>query len=232
MRVLARALGSALVGLGPMLIGLSALAWVCIYAIQRTLQETVCGSVLRLWAGPGADISTYGTGAAAWSVLTLAMMAPALSQPLNHVWDSLPRRGRPGGLLAFMGAYLLVWLAAGACLAALAGWLSYRIAPDSLTLGVGAVFLAWQLSPAKQLCLNRCHHVMPLAPFGPRAVVDQVVFGVFIACSCVGSCWAVTFLMLVGSGEHWFLMPAGFALIFLERQFPPRPTRFAAFLRP
>ncbi|HUD32871.1 MAG TPA: DUF2182 domain-containing protein, partial [Variovorax sp.] len=174
---------------------------------------------------------TYLTAAGVWSAMTLAMMAPALGPPLDHVWRSSPRRYRLVALVTFLTAYLLVWIAAGIGVVTASAFLAARMAPSHLALAALAVMLAWQLSPSKQACLNRCHQLMPLAPFGLEAVADQATFGMRVGLWCAGSCWALMLAMLVATAGHWAFMLAASVLIFFERQLPARPARWATVLR-
>lgn len=232
MPLVARTIGAAFLGSGPVLLCLSALAWIAVFAVESELRATVCGSLLRLWAAVAAEFSTYVMVAGAWCVLTLAMMAPVLGPPVDHVWRSTPRRHRFGTLLAFLSSYVLVWDVAGAGLIQAALPLVARFTSVYLDAFACVLLLAWQLCPGKQLCLNRCHQVRPLAPFGLKALVDPVLFGLQVGFWCVGSCWALMFAMLIGLLDHWFLMLAASALVFLERQLPTKAISWGAILKP
>lgn len=113
MPLVARAIGSVLLGAGPALLCLSALAWVAVFVLEDALRATVCGSLLRLWSAAATELSAYAVAAGTWSILTLAMMAPTLGRPVDHVWCATPRRHRFVALLAFVGSYVLVWVVAG-----------------------------------------------------------------------------------------------------------------------
>ena len=64
------------------------------------------------------------------------------------------------------------------------------------------VALVWQVSPAKQWCLNRCHQRPPLVAFGFAADFDAFRFGARNGAACGGVCWALMLpMLLVGQGQ-------------------------------
>jgi predicted metal-binding membrane protein len=231
MQLLARALGAAMLGPGPTLWCVSALAWIAVFTAEGALRATVCGSLLGLWSAPAIGMTDYLMAMVAWSVLVLAMMAPALGQPITHVWRATPRRHRAGALAVFIGSYLAVWLVAGGGLGVAAATLFAQWPPVDVAVGAGAALVAWQLSPCKQVCLNRCHHVRPLAPFALPALADRVHFGLHVGFWCVGSCWAFMFAMIAGVMGHPAVMLATCAMVFLERQLPPKAISWGAILK-
>ena len=90
-------------------------------------------------------------------------------------------------------------------------------------LAAAVLALAWQASPAKQRCLNRCHAHPPLAAFGWRAARDALALGLRHGGWCVGSCWALMLLVLLLPQGHVAGMAAAAVLMFSERLDPPRP---------
>jgi predicted metal-binding membrane protein len=65
-----------------------------------------------------------------------------------------------------------------------------------------AVALLWQISPAKQWCLNRCHQRPQLEAFGFAADFDAFSFGVRNGAACAGACWALMLpMLLIGQGQ-------------------------------
>jgi predicted metal-binding membrane protein len=164
------------------------------------------------------------TLAAGWALMVAAMMAPLTISPLRHVTERsfAVRRWRSG--LLFVLGYGLAWMIAGVLLQALA--LGARlIAPHSwLPLAVAAaVAVVWQVSPAKQRSLNRCHRRPPLAAFGLAADRDAARFGLVNGAWCVGACWALMLLPLLLDGGHLIAMAAVALFLFAERLEPPAP---------
>ena len=103
----------------------------------------------------------------------------------------------------FVAGFVAVWMLAGVVLqtgALLARWM----VPQPLAcLGLAvAVALLWQVSPAKQWFLNRCHQRPPLAAFGVAADLDAFAFGLRNGAACAGACWALMLpMLLIGQGQ-------------------------------
>jgi predicted metal-binding membrane protein len=65
-----------------------------------------------------------------------------------------------------------------------------------------AIALLWQVCPAKQWFLNRCHQRSPLAAFGFAADRDAFAFGARNGAACAGACWALMLpMLLIGQGQ-------------------------------
>ena len=143
-----------------------------------------------------------------WGLMLVAMMTPLVMAPLRHVYDRSLARRRARSMLLFAAGYIVVWMTAGAALAALALTLRWAM-PDRracLALG-GLVAVAWQVSPAKQWCLNRCHAKPRLAAFGMAADRDALGFGLTLGASCAGACWPLMLLpLIVGHGHFWAMI--------------------------
>jgi predicted metal-binding membrane protein len=92
------------------------------------------------------------------------------------------------------------------------------------TIALAAAIL-WQLTPAKQWCLNRHHARPPLAAFGRASDLDAVRFGASSACWCFGSCWGLMLLPLVIMSSPLAVMAAISIWIWAEGlNQPRRPT--------
>jgi predicted metal-binding membrane protein len=165
--------------------------------------------------------------AAGWALMVAAMMAPLIVAPLQHVRDRSFARRRARAMLLFVAGYLTVWMIAGVALQAVA--LAARwAAPAPLDyLGVAAAAaLLWQISPAKQWCLNRCHRQPQLAAFGAAADRDAFHFGLTNGASCAGACWMLMLLMLFAGQGHILAMIALSLFVFAERLESPAPLRW------
>jgi predicted metal-binding membrane protein len=159
-----------------------------------------------------------------WALMVAAMMSPLVITPLQHLRDRSFAKRRARAALLFVGGYALVWMAAGAALVAVA--LATRLAAPAPLVGLGAaaaLALAWQVSPAKQWCLNRCHRRPPLAAFGVAADRDAFVFGLTNGAACVGTCWALMLLPLLAGPGHLWAMIAVSLFVFAERLESPAP---------
>ncbi|MFK0689576.1 DUF2182 domain-containing protein [Mesorhizobium sp. IMUNJ 23033] len=86
--------------------------------------------------------------------------------------------------------YAASWMVAGAVLLSLAFAVRLTAPASWLPLTAAAMLaLVWQISPAKQICLNRCHVRPELAAFGPAADLDAIHFGATHG-ALAGSVWA------------------------------------------
>lgn len=162
-----------------------------------------------------------------WFVMLLAMMAPLQAPALRHLWSrSLPRR-RLRGIALFAVGYGAVWMGVGAVLVLAAAQLQvYGMGSWLAPLTGGLLVIVWQISPWKQLCLNRCHGVARLSAFGWAADRDCLRFGLVKGFWCVGTCWAFMFLPLLFTWAGLPLM-LGISLFLLVEQYQPaRPARW------
>src|ERR1700694_1901797 len=95
-------------------------------------------------------------------------MPVSLSRPILHLWARSPPRRRTRPIAAFLIAYFAVWMAAGPVLLAIA--VVVRMAAkgsDVLAIALALVLaFLWRLCPIRQICLNRCHGLPRLPPFG------------------------------------------------------------------
>jgi predicted metal-binding membrane protein len=155
-----------------------------------------------------------------WILMIGAMMLPTLTGPAFHLWHRSLARHRSRALGLFLLGYVVSWLGAcaGLFLLALAGIGVLGRGVELLGLTLLAALL-WQLSPAKRACLQRCHRRKSLAIFGPRALLDPVLFGCEMALWCVGSCWALMLLPFCVPDFHLGVMFAVTAIILAERLF-------------
>lgn len=163
--------------------------------------------------------------AGGWALMLIAMMSPALAPPVHHIRVRSFTRRRGRAIALFVAAYAAVWFALGGVFVVVAlaiAPLAPSYLPAAIVLLVAA---AWQCSPLKQRCLNRCHAHPPLAAFGAAADIDVLRFGVTHGVWCAGSCWALMLFPMLVSGGHLLAMGVVTALIFgerLERSEPPR----------
>ena len=163
---------------------------------------------------------------AGWALMVAAMMPPLIVWPLLHVRAQSLARRRVRTMLLFGVGYGSVWLAAGLVLQPL----TWALAPLPGTpwTGIAAaalLALLWQVSPAKQVCLNGCHRLPALAAFGLAADLDALGFGVGHALWCVGACGPLMLLAESVQAGTGFIaaMPAVALFILAERFEPPGP---------
>ncbi|MEZ2127638.1 MULTISPECIES: DUF2182 domain-containing protein [unclassified Sinorhizobium] len=172
--------------------------------------------------------------AGSWLAMLIAMMPPLLSAPLLHVWrESLGRR-RWRAIGLFLCAYIFIWMVAGGLLiptAVLVQSLLLEIGVDSIVVAA-FIALSWQVTPWKQLSLNRCHRRPTLAAFGLDAELDALRFGFMRALWCVGTCWALMLCTLLSSGLlQWGVMAITMSVSLFERSREPRAPGWFSALR-
>jgi predicted metal-binding membrane protein len=158
-----------------------------------------------------------------WAVMVVAMMLPLAIPPLWHVRARSFASRQARSTLLFVTGFIAVWMLAGVVLE-MAAWLLRWAVPASVAIGLGiALALAWQVSPAKQWCLNRCHQRPPLAAFGIDADLDAISFGVTHGAACAGACWALMLPILLMTEGEGLAMAAVALFIFAERLERPAP---------
>jgi predicted metal-binding membrane protein len=156
-----------------------------------------------------------------------AMMSPLIIAPLRHVRDRSFARRRARSMLLFIAGYAAVWMAAGAGLQAVALAARSFLPIPLVWLGLAATLaVVWQVSPAKQRCLNRCHRQPHLAAFGVAADRDAFDFGLLNGTSCVGVCWALMLLLLFVEQSHLVPMIAVALFVVAERLERPAPLEW------
>jgi predicted metal-binding membrane protein len=184
-------------------------------------------------ATPHSMMLGMGAGAsmAMWALMVVAMMLPTALPAVRHVAANSLRRRRPRAMATFVAVYLLIWVAFGALLTALApAWSSLdRSAVAAGALGLAA---AWQLTVQKRRGLRDCHRPSPLPPAGRRATAGVARFAWRNGTACVRSCWAMMLAMAVATTATTFWMLAITGIVLTEKLVPrPRQaTRAGAVL--
>ena len=210
----------------PWLVALAATslaAWSVLAVDRGEFTPVVLCSAASAWASVSASLDlalvfdSPARLAADWALMLAAMMSPLVVAPLRHVHERSFARRRARAMLLFLAGYAAAWMSAGACLQVLA--LATRsMAPAPLCLGLAALAaLAWQVSPAKQWCLNRCHRRPPLAAFAAPADRDAFFFGLANGGACAGACWALMLLPLFAGPAHLAAMVAVTLFVCAER---------------
>ena len=162
--------------------------------------------------------------ASGWALMIIAMMSPLVIAPLRHVGARSFARRRARAMVLFVAGYMAMWMIAGVGLQALALAARWAEPAPLVYLAFAAVTATlWQVSPAKQWCLNRCHSRPHLTAFGAAADRDAFDFGLTNGAACAGACWALMLLpLLVGHG-HVLGMIAVTLFVFAERLERPAP---------
>jgi predicted metal-binding membrane protein len=163
-----------------------------------------------------------------WMLMLLAMTPPLLATPLMHVWrSSLPRR-RLGALVAFVAAYVAVWLAAAPALILAAILLLSTLGAGGGLLAALAVAGVWSAGPWQRKALNFSHLPRRIGLFGWAPWRDSAAFGVVHAGWCVASCWTWMVLPLTAGRWHVAAMALAGLIMLVERLAPAGPARWRA----
>ena len=168
---------------------------------------------------------------AMWLLMSAAMMLPT-AIPAIATHDEIAAAHGTGGGARLVAGYAVVWvgfsLAAAAAQSALGGvaqapWL----APALLALAG-----AYQLSPQKDACLSRCRS--PLAFFITHWAEGPWRMGLRLGAVCLGCCWALMALGLVGGAMSLGFMALATLLMTLEKltrgAFVPRAIGLACLV--
>ena len=167
-----------------------------------------------------------------WTVMTTAMMLPT-SLPLIALFRIVisQRADRRRLMLLLIAGYLAVWGAFG--VAAHAGDLLVHVAVERIgwleergwLIGAATLLLAgaYQLSPLKHLCLDKCRSPMSFVIEHWRGVHparDALRLGLHHGVFCVGCCWSLMLLMFVtGVGSIGWMLGLG-AVMAVEKNLP------------
>lgn len=173
-----------------------------------------------------------------WLCMSIAMMLPAAAPAIRAfagvAASAANVRHRSGLLGAFIGGYLAIW-AGFSLLATVAEWLLSRHAQDVPALQAGASsplagFLlvtagVYQFSALKSRCLSKCRS--PLAFFLAHwraGICGAFGLGRRHGVHCLGCCWALMTLMLIGGAMNlgWTALLA--AVLLIEKIAPAGPV--------
>jgi predicted metal-binding membrane protein len=144
-------------------------------------------------AGPGTSLGSIGWFAGAWAAMMAAMMLPSLAPTVAAFATHVRGVGR---WALFALGYLLTWTTAGLTAYGLfelgkhllGGELAWHAGGRWAAVGVLFLSAAYQLTPVKAACLNRCR--MPPTPTG-RGAPGAVATGLRAGIWCIGCTWAL-----------------------------------------
>jgi predicted metal-binding membrane protein len=206
-------------GLVALLLAVAAVAW------WSTIR-----SMGGMGASPGTDLGALGWFVGVWIVMMAAMMLPAVS-PTVGLYARMTRERGLARPMAFTGGYLIVWGAAG--LAAYAVFaLGKRVLGPDLAWHSGGQWVAggllmvaavYELTPLKNVCLNKCR-----SPFGfllgtwRDGVRGAVEMGAKHGMWCLGCCWALMLALFALGVMSLVWMAVVAALITVEKLLPWR----------
>ena len=187
---------------------------------------------LVLPAAVGAGHGGTGPTISGWAVMVAAMMLPP-TRPLVRTLAALDG-GRARLPLLGVGVVLGVWLAVGAVLFGLASVVTALLpsTPRAHEVAVGVALVAaggYQFTPLKSACLTACRTPRWFVLrywHGRSAIVETLRLGAAYAGACVGCCWALMALCVLGGATALPTMVALTVLMAVER-LSPRGRRAA-----
>jgi predicted metal-binding membrane protein len=164
---------------------------------------------------------------AMWAVMMIAMMVPSAG-PMLLAFHAMVRRragvASPGRrFVAFLLGYVVVWGGFSLLAAALqwrlreAAVMTDMMVSTSRAWDAGLLLAAgaWQLAPAKAVCLSRCRTPLAfLLSEWREGTKGAWVMGLRHGGFCVGCCWALMALLFVGGVMNllWIALLAGAVL--------------------
>ena len=167
-----------------------------------------------------------------WLLMTAAMMLPT-TLPLLQIYRGLSadRADRRLLLALVIAGYLVVWSGFGVAahaldlgvhaLASTSAWLTF----NGWVFGAGVlgVAAAYQFSPLKYRCLEKCRTPLSFALTRWRGTEHRkhaILLGIDHGLFCVGCCWALMLLMfVVGTGSVGWMLMLG-AVMAMEKNLP------------
>jgi predicted metal-binding membrane protein len=156
--------------------------------------------------------------ASGWLLMLAAMTPPLMAAPLRHVRERSFAHRRARAMFLFVIGYGAVWMIAGMGLQVMALAAQTAVSDTRMCVALSAAAATlWQVSPAKQWCLNRCHRRSQLAAYGAPADRAAFDFGLTHGAACVGACWALMLLPLFVWQGHVLTMLAVMLFIYAER---------------
>jgi predicted metal-binding membrane protein len=212
----------------PVVTGIAA-AWVVAIAAQAAGAASLVNHDELLVDGPPALLATL-LFLLAWQVMIAAMMLPS-SLPLVGLYSAAtaraPARGR--SMAAFIAGYAVVWTGFGLLAFGLdAGlhaavnsspWLEER----SWAIGGSVLALAgaFQFTPLKDACLDKCRHPAQfLTRHYRRGPAAGLRLGLRHGAFCVGCCWALMLVMFAAGMTSLLWMAALTGLMIHEKTRP------------
>ena len=220
------------------LIGVTALAWVYLFAMAAEMGEMSQGGVMGGGAMAALQVRPWGgldflLMFLMWAVMMVAMMVPGAA-PMILLFAAVNRkqreRGRPFAPVgAFVAGYIAVWSAFSA-VATLSQWgleqaalLSPMLVGTSPLLGGGLLIVAgiYQWTPLKHACLKHCRSPLHFLTHGMRkGTRGAFVMGLEHGAFCVGCCWVLMGLLFVGGVMNLLWVAAIAAFVLLEKVVP------------
>jgi predicted metal-binding membrane protein len=187
-------------------------AWVGVIAVSRDMG-----------AMPGAMGLSFGAFVAVWALMMTAMMLPTTA-PFAALYTRSLTDNRTRRITELACGYLLVWVLAAVPAYALA-WVAGELVearPAAATALAVAIFAAcgiYQLTPIKNRCLARCRSPLGfIFKYGSyRGRLRDLRVGMSHGAFCLGCCWALMALLVVGGLMNLAVMVVLVAVVLAEK---------------
>ena len=193
------------------------------------------GPTAPMWMAWG--FATWALMIAMWWIMMIAMMTPSATPTIllyARVHRHALAKGKVQDKLAPTGAfamgYLLVWLAFAAAATTLywglerAGLVSAMMMGSQNRLLSGAVLMAaglYQVSPLKNTCLAHCRAPTSfLSRHWRPHIMGALRLGAMHGAYCVGCCWMLMALLVVGGVMNLAWIAALAILVLIEKALP------------
>jgi len=174
-----------------------------------------------------ADNADPVTLFAMWGLMSAAMMLPTFIPAVRVFVELGSARASDGtSMAALVAGYGLIWLVFSALAAALQLGLAKAGAMTGvgqslspwISVGVLAAAGAYQFSSAKEACLSKCRHpLMFFMQHWASGLTPAFAMGARLGLWCVGCCWLLMLLGLIGGAMNLLWMGAATLLMVLEK---------------
>ncbi len=164
---------------------------------------------------------------AMWGLMSVAMMLPTFVPAVRVFAELGSVRATDGaGISALVVGYGAVWLVFSALAAALQTGLAKAGAMTGagqtlspwVSVGILAAAGAYQFSPAKEACLAKCRHpLMFFMQHWAPGMKPAFGMGARLGVWCVGCCWLLMLLGLIGGAMNLLWMGAATLFMVLEK---------------
>jgi len=206
------------------------LAWVYLWRSAAGMDHA---SMAMATMPRAADAGALALTVLMWAVMMAGMMLPSAA-PMILLYGALVRKSGASGTVlprvwSFAGAYLLVWAGFSMAAAMLQTLLERAAlltpAMAAASAGISALALiaagAYQLTPLKQVCLNRCRSPLEFLVTRWRAGAGGAFrMGLEHGAFCVGCCWALMLLLFVAGVMNLLWVALIAAFVFVEKLLP------------
>lgn len=188
-------------------------AWTVVFL---TNADTGWATALRDICRLPVEAVGLGGAVAMWLIMSAAMMLPT-ALPAFATHDDIADTQGTGGGAHLVAGYVAVWVGFSGMAAICQLVLSRAGVLDGVWLAVVLLTLAgaYQFSAIKDACLSKCRQ--PLTFFMSHWDEGPLRMGVRLGATCLGCCWALMALGLIGGAMSLGFMALATLLMTLEK---------------